>query len=281
MTSDEFLSHARNPAVLGELKQLLGLPEIVEALHEVEETLCRMDHRIDLLSEAIFRLTEAQARTDQKVERLTGKVEELTEAQVRTEATLERFMEKTERFIEKTERFMVKTDRSIAELQAGQARTEATLDRFMIKTEATHERFEKNFVAIEKNFVAIRKELGALSETAGLDVEEIVSAELPEWLRRHYEITVELQCPFFLGDEELDGFGEGLGPNGTVTILAEAKNRVRTREVEAFCSKAERVRAVVPGTVFPVLIARALYPDAIKRADELGLTVVSTRALRR
>ena len=266
MTSDEFLSHARSPAVLGELKQLLGLPEIVEALHEMEETLCHMDHRIERLSEAIFRLTEAQARTDQAVQRLTEalvrtdqKIERLTEAQARTEATLERFMEKTERF-------MVKTDRSIAELQEGQARTEAT-----------HKRFERDFAAI-------RKELGALSETAGLDVEDIVSADLPDWLRRHHEITVELQCPVFLadlGDEELDGFGEGLGPNGKITILAEAKNRVRAREVDAFCSKAERVRAVVTGSVLPVLIGRALYPEAQKRAEELGLTLVSTRALRR
>ena len=280
MTSDEFLSHARRPAVLGELKQLLGLPEIVEALHEVEETLCHMDHRIERLSEAIFRLTEAQARTDQavqrlteaqvrtdqKIERLTGKVEELTEAQARTEATLERFMVKTERSIAELREGQARTERSIAELQEGQARTEAT-----------HKRFERDFAAI-------RKELGALSETAGLDVEDIVSADLPDWLRRHHEITVELQCPVFLadlGDEELDGFGEGLGPNGKVSILAEAKNRVRAREVDAFCSKAERVRAVVTGTVLPVLIGRALYPEAQKRAAELGLTLVSTRALRR
>ena len=223
--------------------------------------------------EAIFRLTEAQARTDQAVQRLT-------EALVRIEATLERFM--------------VKTDRSIAELREGQARTEATLERFEAthkrfeathkRFEAAHERFEATHERFERNFAAIRKELGALSETAGLDVEDIVSADLPDWLKRHHEIIVELQCPFFLaglGDEELDGFGEGLGPNGKITVLAEAKNRVRAREVDAFCSKAERVRAVVTGTVLPVLIGRALYPEAQKRAAELGLTLVSTRALRR
>ncbi len=104
----------RNPAVLGEVKHLLGLPDTVEALHQMEETLSHMDRRI-------YRLTEAQARTDQTVDRLGQKVDRLVEAQARTEATLERFMEKT--------------DRGMAELRDAQARTDATLERFMEKTD--------------------------------------------------------------------------------------------------------------------------------------------------
>ena len=268
--SKKFLSRIRSPEVLGELKHLLGLPDVAKSLQQIEETLGHIDHRIDGLSDAISRFTDAQARTeqavkaladaqartDQTVERLSGKGEELTTAQTRTEATLERFIEKT--------------DRSIAELLAGQDLTEATLERFM--------------AASEKSLGAVRQELGALAQTTGIDVEDIVSADLPDWLERHHHIRVRLQCPYFLselGDEELAGFGEGQGSDGKVTILAEAKDRVRIREVEAFWAKAERVRAVVQGAIFPVLIGRATYPDAKARAEELGLTLVSTSALRR
>ena len=95
---------------------------------------------------------------------------------------------------------------------------------------------------------------------------------------------MEIQCPFFLselGDEELDGYGEGQGPTGTVAILAEAKNRVRLPEVDAFSAKAERVRPFATGAFFPLLLGLAVYPDAKKRAAELGLRVVSASALRR
>ncbi len=280
MTSEDFLTQVRNPSTLEELKRLLGLPEIVEALHQVEETLCHVERRIDRLSEAIFRLTEAQARTDQKLERLSEKVDALAEAQARTDQKLERLSEKVERLSEKVERLsekvdaiaeaQVRTDVTVKGLVEAQARVETTLERFMASS--------------EKSMEAIRKELGALSETAGLNVEDIVTADFPEWLERHHKISATLQCPFLLselGDEELDAFGEGQGPNGKVMILAEAKNRVRTREVDAFWAKAERVRAVVTEPLFPVLIGRSTYPDAKARAAELGLTLLSTSALRR
>ncbi|MEI7892643.1 MAG: hypothetical protein WCI05_06105 [Myxococcales bacterium] len=301
MTSEQFLAQVRNPAVLGELKQLLGLPDLVKALHQVEATLCHMDRRIGLLSEAIDRLTLAQARTDQMVQRLS-------EAQARTDLTVERLDQKVERLNEKVERLnekverldqkveglieaQTRTDQTIKVLIEAQTRTDRTVDRLgqnvaefrdaQIRTETTLERF---MVSSEKSTAALRKEVGALAATVGLDVEDIVSADLPDWLHRHHQIHANLQCPCFLselGDEELDAFGEGDGPNGKITILAEAKNRVRTREVDAFWSKAERVRALVNGAFFPVLIGRAIYPDAKQRAEELGLTLVSTGLLRR
>ncbi|MEI7891604.1 MAG: hypothetical protein WCI05_00850 [Myxococcales bacterium] len=291
MTSEECLSQVRNPAVLGELKHLLGLPDTVEALHQVEETLSRVDRRIDLLSEAIYRLTEAQARTDQTVQSLSEAqartdqtVQSLSEAQARTEATLERFMEKTDRGMAELREGMAELRGSIvelrgsivelrggmAELRDAQTRTEATLQHFMVSS--------------EKSTAALRREVGALSETIGLDVEAIVSADLPDWLEHHHQLRVQLQCPFVLselGDEELDGYGEGQGPKGAMTILAEAKNRVRLREVNGFWAKAERVRPFAKGVFFPVLIGRAVYPDAKERAAELGLLVVSTSTLRR
>jgi chromosome segregation ATPase len=280
------------------LKHLLGLPDTVEALHQVEETLSRVDRRIDLLSEAIYRLTEAQARTDQTVQRLSEAqartdqtVQSLSEAQARTEATLERFMEKTDRGMAELREGMAELRGSIvelrgsivelrggivelrggmAELRDAQTRTEATLQHFMVSS--------------EKSTAALRREVGALSETIGLDVEAIVSADLPDWLEHHHQLRVQLQCPFVLselGDEELDGYGEGQGPKGAMTILAEAKNRVRLREVNGFWAKAERVRPFAKGVFFPVLIGRAVYPDAKERAAELGLLVVSTSTLRR
>jgi hypothetical protein len=277
MTSEELLTQIQDPVVLAELKRLLGIPDTVDALHQVAETLRRVDDRIERLSDALLRLAGALGHTDQTVN-------QLVEAQIRTDKTIEALVEAQTR-----------TDQTLKGLAEAHARTEATLDRFMERTEnfmertdraqtRTEETLERFLALTDKNFEAVRRLLGALSDTAGLDVEDLVSADLPDWLKRHHQIVATVQCPWLLselGDEELDGFGDGQGPEGKVKILAEAKSRVRTRQVDAFWAKAQRVRAVVKEPVVAVLIGRAVYPDAKERAAELGLTLVSTSALRR
>ncbi|MEI7894628.1 MAG: hypothetical protein WCI05_16145 [Myxococcales bacterium] len=280
MTSDELIEQLRTPTVVRELKQVLGLPDIVQALREVEDSVNRMDRRIDKLTDAVYQLTQAQTRTDQAItvlgQRMTvlgQRMDQLVEAQARTDQTVERLGQRVDQLGQRVD-----------QLVEAQARTERTVDRLGQTLEHFMAATERNFTEVRQDMTAIRKEVGALSLSVGLDVEEMLAADLPDWLERHHQLRATLEMTVFLrelGDEELDAFGQASGPQGNVWILAEAKNRIRAREVEAFWSKAERVRAIGKQPLFPVLIGRAIYPDAKEKAQELGLTVITSSALRR
>jgi hypothetical protein len=135
----------------------------------------------------------------------------------------------------------------------------------------------------EANCRSLHQEVSDLSRTIGSLVEEIVEALLDDWLQREHRVQVELQRGFHvaaLGDEELDGYGEGVGPDGPLVVVAEVKTTVRKREVEAFQKKLERMRCVSFFPVLGVLVGRAIHPAAREEAVRVGLLLVSEKVLR-
>ena len=238
-----------------------------------------MDRRIDRLADAVLELTDAQKVIAIAQHRTEVRVGELAEAQRRTEARVGELAEAQRR----TEARVGELTEGQKKLTEAQRRTETRLEELIVHSECFEARTEDNFRSLREDFRSLRQEVGALSRTIGSWIEELVEALLAEWLHREHHVQVELQRGFHiaeLGDEEIDGYGEGIGPDGPLLVVAEVKSTVRKREVEAFRAKLERVKGVPSLPVLGVLLGRAIHPAAREEALCVGLLLVSEKVLR-
>ena len=267
MNGEELLTTLRDEHVLGAVKSRLGLPDDATAivLRDIQGSQAHMDRRIDRLADAVLELTDAQKVIAIAQHRTEVRVGELAEAQRRTEARVGELTEGQKKLTE------------------AQRRTETRLEELIVHSECFEARTEDNFRSLREDFRSLRQEVGALSRTIGSWIEELVEALLAEWLHREHHVQVELQRGFHiaeLGDEEIDGYGEGIGPDGPLLVVAEVKSTVRKREVEAFRAKLERVKGVPSLPVLGVLLGRAIHPAAREEALCVGLLLVSEKVLR-
>ncbi|QOJ79016.1 hypothetical protein IG193_00680 [Infirmifilum lucidum] len=204
----------------------------------------------DKLAARVGELAEAQKRTEERLEVLTARldslakrVEELAEAQRRTEERLEALA------------------RRVEELAEAQRRTE--------------ERLEKLVEAVD----ALRVQVGRLSEAVGFGLEDIARVVLPGWLYRHIGVEVELERGFVEVDGrlvEVDLYGEGTRGGERVLVVGECKSRIDGRDVEKFYREVYKPLSEQRAGVVGVLFGYVIYPDASRRARELGLHVVAS-----
>jgi hypothetical protein len=126
--------------------------------------------------------------------------------------------------------------------------------------------------------------VGTFSLSIASWVEDAVLMDLPHWLARHRGLRVESLEHGHLSrtdgrEEEVDAFGVARADEGEVLVVAEAKNRVREREVRAFASKLARLEA--PHPILGVLVGHFVDREAEAIGCEQGVVVVSTVGLRR
>jgi hypothetical protein len=132
-------------------------------------------------------------------------------------------------------------------------------------------------------YEALRSEVGTFSLSIGQWVADAVTHDLRGFLERTRGLRVEVlergHLPRLDGrDEEVDATALALGDAGQVRVIAEAKNRVRVREVRDFVQKLARLEAPLP--VVAVLVGHWIDDASVREGKAAGVIVVSTLGLR-
>ncbi len=233
----------------------------------------------DKLVAKVGELAEAQRRTEERLEKLAARVEQLAEAQRRTEERVEQLAEAQRRTEERLEKLAVRVEQLAArmeQLAEAQRRTEERVGQLAEAQRRTEEVVEKLAEAIS----ALRVEVGRLSETIGFGLEDIAKVVLPGWLYRHLGLEVELERGFVeVGGRpvEVDLYGEGVREGERILVVGECKSRIHEREVEKFYSEVYKPLAEErKGKVVGVLFGYVVYPEARRKAKELGLYTVAS-----
>src|SRR5579875_3392253 len=211
--------------------------------------------QVGRLEAAVQRLAEAQARTDadfaalaERVGRLEAAVERLAEAQARTDARLERLEAAVERLAE------------------AQARTDANVG-------ALAERVRR----LEQRHDELRTEVGRLSAVVGGTVEEDAASLIETVLARKGWVLIEAPHAVDV-DGELDVLARAQDGEGRpVTVLAEAKVRLRPADVRRFGGSLQGLlrAAGISGDHLGYVYGLRVYSGSEDAARELGLGVLS------
>ncbi len=200
------------------------------------------------MEEQIAALAEAQRRTEERLGRVEEQIAALAEAQRRTEERLGRVEEQ------------------IAALAEAQRRTEERLEALAEAQRRTEER------------------IGPLLDDIGVTAEIEAAEVLLEVLGgRAYAVLGEPQ-PVDL-DGEVDLAVQVQDEEGRrLTVLLEAKNRLRSKDVAAWAARAAsegfRARldaAGLPGPYLVYAFGRRVYPGAREAAEAAGVGVLSPR----
>ena len=235
--------------VLAQLRADLGLREMARALLLGDELL--------RLPELFARLAEGQASLEAAVERLTDGQNRLTDGQ-------NRLFEGQDRLFEGQARLFEGQDR----LFEGQASLEAAVER------------------LTDGQAQLRKALGGLSNSIGGTAEED-AADVVEHVARLRGLRL-LEPPTAVdldGDGELDLWARVADAEGNeLSILVEAKVRLRAREVRAWAARLEdpafRHALAERGIAGPYLayaFGIRIYAEARDVARSVGVGVLSAR----
>ena len=234
--------------------ELLRLPELFARLAEgqasLEAAVERLTDGQNRLFEGQARLFEGQASLEAAVERLTAGQARLFEGQASLEAAVERLTEGQARLFE------------------GQARLEAAVER------------------LTDGQAQLRKALGGLSNSIGGTAEED-AADVVEHVARLRGLRL-LEPPTAVdldGDGELDLWARVADAEGNeLSILVEAKVRLRAREVRAWAARLEdpafRHALAERGIAGPYLayaFGIRIYAEARDVARSVGVGVLSAR----
>jgi hypothetical protein len=174
---------------------------------------------------------------------------------------------------------------SLAELAAAQARTEGTVKELAteVKELATEvKELARSQVRVEAGLLAVRKELGALADNVGLGLEELAAIVLPDVLAQREGIhVVRFERRFMVtdaGEEEIDLFAEGERSGKPTPVVAEAKSRIYTGDVQKFSAKVGRIAAVLQAEPVGVMLGFLVHPKARELATGLGIQLVAMRS---
>jgi len=244
-----------------------------EAIADLAEAQGRTEARINRLEEAITKLAEAQGRTEARINRLEEAITKLAEAQHRTEERIDK-LEETQR---RTEARVSRLEEAIVDLAEAQRETEERLNKLAEAQHRTEESLNKLIKAVREQNVKIER----LSDVVGFGLEDIARVVLPGWLHRHLSIEMnEFRREFLSVDGkriEINLYGEGVMKGERVIIIGECKSRIYKRDVERFYRRVYTpVKDSVDVKVLGVMFGYLIYPDARKRAEELGLYVVAS-----
>ena len=242
--------------VLAQLRADLGLREMARALLLGDELL--------RLPELFARLAEGQASLEAAVERLTDGQNRLTDGQNRLFEGQDRLFEGQARLFEGQDRLF----EGQARLFEGQASLEAAVER------------------LTDGQAQLRKALGGLSNSIGGTAEED-AADVVEHVARLRGLRL-LEPPTAVdldGDGELDLWARVADAEGNeLSILVEAKVRLRAREVRAWAARLEdpafRHALAERGIAGPYLayaFGIRIYAEARDVARSVGVGVLSAR----
>ncbi|MDA8033686.1 MAG: hypothetical protein M0T71_05910 [Actinomycetota bacterium] len=255
--------------------ELLRLPELFARLAEgqasLEAAVERLTDGQNRLFEGQARLFEGQASLEAAVERLTAGQARLFEGQASLEAAVERLTEGQARLFEG----QASLEAAVERLTAGQAR----LFEGQARLEAAVER-------LTDGQAQLRKALGGLSNSIGGTAEED-AADVVEHVARLRGLRL-LEPPTAVdldGDGELDLWARVADAEGNeLSILVEAKVRLRAREVRAWAARLEdpafRHALAERGIAGPYLayaFGIRIYAEARDVARSVGVGVLSAR----
>src|SRR5579875_603211 len=253
--------------------------------------------QVGRLEAAVQRLAEAQARTDARLERLEAAVERLAEAQARTDANVAALAEaqvRTDANVAALAEAQVRTDANVAALAERVGRLEAAVERLaeaQARTDANvgglaervgrlglgQERLEEGLRRLEQRHDELRTEVGRLSAVVGGTVEEDAASLIETVLARKGWVLIEAPHAVDV-DGELDVLARAQDGEGRpVTVLAEAKVRLRPADVRRFGGSLQGLlrAAGISGDHLGYVYGLRVYSGSEDAARELGLGVLS------
>ncbi|NOZ78047.1 MAG: hypothetical protein GXP48_02465 [Acidobacteria bacterium] len=279
-------------AIYEELAKTFGpdaakaLASVLEKLYrEIANTVSKQDFQE--LREALTKLTQAQQRTEQRVEELATaqqrteqRLEELATAQQRTEQRLEELaqaQQRTEQRLEELAQAQQRTEQRVEELASGQ--------RALVEAQA---RTEEEVRKLAKGLRETRQMVGGLSDAVGYGLEDRAIVSLPRILPDRAGVTVDGKLSRrwvrHAGgrQDELNIFGKGHREDGSrVTILGEAKARLKKHDVDTFVKLVSRLKGsgMIEGEPFLLMVSYQLHPDVEAHAREHGVLVIPSYEL--
>ena len=293
-------------AIYEELSGTLG-PDAAKALasvlekfyRELANTVTKQDFQE--LKDALQELIKAQQRTEQRVEELTKaqerteqRVEELAAAQQRTEQRVEELTKAQQRTEQRVEELAVaqqRTEQRVEELAQAQQRTEQRVEELAVgqqKLAEAQARTEEEVRKLAQGLRETRQMVGGLSDAVGYGLEDRAIVSLPRILPELAGITVDSKLSRRWvrhadgREDELNIFGKGRRKDGSrVTILGEAKARLKKRDIDTFVKLVSRLTGsgVIEGEPFLLMVSYQLHPDVEAHAQEHGVLVIPSYEL--
>ncbi len=209
------------------------------------------------LADAQKGLAEAQKRTEERLDSLALRMEELAEAQKRTEERLDSLALRVE------------------ELAEAQKRTEARLDSLALRVEELAEaqkRTEDAIFMLTKRVDRLEERVEGISHSVGYSLENSAYKALPALLAaRGIEVQGRL-VRRYLGEYQVNIFGQGVHAGAPVTILGECKVRPSRKEVDRFLKVIARLEA--EGLVSAprvLLVGHDFHPTVERYLEEKGV----------
>ncbi|MBI4649685.1 MAG: hypothetical protein HY738_24555 [Bacteroidia bacterium] len=194
------------------------------------------------LKEIVKQLAEAQKQTERSVR-------ELAEAQKQTEHKVSELAEAQKQLTDAQKQ----TEHKVSELAEAQKQTELQIQKLVLGLKST------------------RQQVGALSDSFGYSLENKAIKKLPEILSKEFgfQITGKFERKYIqLNGEyiELNITGKLKKGEEEYTLLGEAMNRLKTKELNKFIQNCRKIG----GNQFRVLISHILPPqmvDVLKKDD--------------
>ncbi len=221
----------------------IGLVRTLDIIREIEhDDALRAQLRAVLLGDEFLQLPGI-------VKELVAVVKELAVAQRSTDAVVKELVEaqrSTDVAVKELREAQRSTDASVKELAEAQRSTSLKLDR-------------------------LAEDVGEMAELSCANVLKTV-AFWKGWT------SLEDPLPIVTGSGEVDVRGHFDTPGGEVVVLAEAKSRLRGKDVSKWAARFEeqawRDRFLPPGftgQALPYVYGTLIYADAIKEAKNLGI----------
>lgn len=280
----EDLKQTLEPSAAKKIAEVLGT-----IYEELRNTVTKEDFKE--LKDIVSELTQAQKNSEARLTKLEEVVKELAEAQKRTEQRMDELAEAQR----ETQKEVSRLDKALSELAEAQKRTEERLESF---EKTTQENFKKVWASInelaeaqkrtEKEVKELaealkdtKKMVGGLSDAVGYGLEDRAIKNLPELLKKQYNITItEGLVRRFLKyngrQDEVNIFGTGKKANKPITILGEAKARLSKKHIDKFLELIERLKkaGIIHKEVFPLIVTYSAEPEVEDFARENGINVI-------
>ena len=236
-------------------------------------------------------LAVTQRSTAGEVKDLRAVVKELAQAQQSTDAVVKELAEaqrSTDASVKELREAQRSTDASVKELAVAQRSTDAVVKE-LVEAQRSTDVAVKELREAQRSTDASVKELAEAQRSTSLKLDRLAEdvGEMAELSCANVLKTVafwkgwtslEDPLPIVTGSGEVDVRGHFDTPGGEVVVLAEAKSRLRGKDVSKWAARFEeqawRDRFLPPGftgQALPYVYGTLIYADAIKEAKNLGI----------
>ena len=208
-------------------------------------------------------LAVTQRSTAGEVKDLRAVVKELAQAQQSTDAVVKELavaQRSTDAVVKELVEAQRSTDVAVKELREAQRSTDASVKELAEAQRSTSLKLDR-----------LAEDVGEMAELSCANVLKTV-AFWKGWT------SLEDPLPIVTGSGEVDVRGHFDTPGGEVVVLAEAKSRLRGKDVSKWAARFEeqawRDRFLPPGftgQALPYVYGTLIYADAIKEAKNLGI----------